>query len=106
MVQRIEPSLAIPGLKKALVKMLHDYNLQVSVQEGCKKILSNDYFNLHERLVKSQQKGIFVDGKFYLVYFTYNKIDNLVCFQTIKCAELVIGKLSSEVGVFPVFTHF
>ncbi|XP_029675831.1 vacuolar protein sorting-associated protein 41 homolog isoform X2 [Formica exsecta] len=61
MVQRIEPTLEIPGLKKALVKMMCDYNLQVSVQEGCKKILSNDYFNLHERLVRCQQKGIFVD---------------------------------------------
>ncbi|CAL7933383.1 unnamed protein product [Xylocopa violacea] len=61
MVQRINPSLEIPGLKKALVKMMCDYNLQVSVQEGCKKILSNDYFNLHERLVKCHQKGIFID---------------------------------------------
>lgn len=65
MVQRIEPTLEIPGLKKALVKMMCDYNLQVSVQEGCKKILSNDYFNLHERLVRCQQKGIFVDGNIY-----------------------------------------
>lgn len=62
MVQRIEPTLEIPGLKKALVKMICDYNLQVSVQEGCKKILSNDYFNLHERLVRCHQKGIFIDG--------------------------------------------
>nr|XP_033335981.1 vacuolar protein sorting-associated protein 41 homolog [Megalopta genalis] len=61
MVQRIDPFLEIPGLKKALVKMMCDYNLQVSVQEGCKKTLSNDYFNLHERLVKCHQKGIFID---------------------------------------------
>ncbi|XP_015111621.1 vacuolar protein sorting-associated protein 41 homolog [Diachasma alloeum] len=61
MVQRIEPSMQIPGLKKALIKMMCDYNLQVSVQEGCKKILSGDYFNLHERLVRSHQRGIFVD---------------------------------------------
>ncbi len=60
-VQRIEPSLEIPGLKQALVKMMCDYNLQVSVQEGCKKIISNDYFHLHEKLVKSHQKGIFID---------------------------------------------
>ncbi|XP_020282011.1 vacuolar protein sorting-associated protein 41 homolog isoform X2 [Pseudomyrmex gracilis] len=61
MVQKIDPTLVIIGLKKALVKMMCDYNLQVSVQEGCKKILSNDYFNLHERLVRCHQKGIFVD---------------------------------------------
>lgn len=61
MVQSIEPSLQIPGLKNALVKMMCDYNLQVSVQEGCKKILSNDYFNLHERLVRCHQKGILIN---------------------------------------------
>ena len=61
MVQRINPTMRIPGLKKALVKMMCDYNLQVSVQEGCKKILASDYFNLHERLVRSHEKGIFVD---------------------------------------------
>lgn len=61
MVQRIEPQLEITGLKKALVKMMCDYNLQVSVQEGCKKILAGDYFNLHEKLVRAHQKGIFVD---------------------------------------------
>lgn len=71
MVQRIEPTLEIPGLKKALVKMMCDYNLQVSVQEGCKKILSNDYFNLHERLVRCQQKGIFIDGN------TISKLKNI-----------------------------
>ncbi|CAK9833550.1 Vacuolar protein sorting-associated protein 41 homolog [Anthophora retusa] len=61
MVQKIKPSLEIPGLKNALVKMLCDYNLQVSVQEGCNKTLSNDYFNLHEKLVKCHQKGILID---------------------------------------------
>ncbi|XP_014208747.1 vacuolar protein sorting-associated protein 41 homolog [Copidosoma floridanum] len=60
-VQRIEPYLKIPGLKKALVKMMCDYNLQVSVQEGCTKILANDYFNLHKKFVKCHQKGIFID---------------------------------------------
>lgn len=63
MVEKIDPKLEIPGLKKALVKMMHDYRLQVSVQEGCKKILSGDYFNLHKKLVECHHKGIFIDGK-------------------------------------------
>lgn len=72
MVERIDPKMNIPGLKKALVKMMHDYNLQVSVQEGCKKILSSDYFNLHERLVRCHQKGIVMDGKcFVQLFFQY-----------------------------------
>ncbi|XP_017798628.1 PREDICTED: vacuolar protein sorting-associated protein 41 homolog [Habropoda laboriosa] len=61
MVEKIQPSLEIPGLKNALVKMLCDYNLQVSVQEGCNKTLSNDYFNLLEKMVKCHQKGILID---------------------------------------------
>lgn len=30
------------------------------MQEGCKKILVSDYFNLFKRLVKTQQKGVSV----------------------------------------------
>jgi hypothetical protein len=33
------------------------------VQEGCKKILVSDYFNLHEKLVSMQQRGISIDGE-------------------------------------------
>ncbi|KAK9887593.1 hypothetical protein WA026_023476 [Henosepilachna vigintioctopunctata] len=60
LIQKIKDDTVIPGLKNALVKMLYQYNLQVSVQEGCKKILMSDYFNLQQRLVKVQQKGISV----------------------------------------------
>lgn len=58
LVNKIKSGEQIPGLKNSLVKMLRDYNLQVSVQEGCKKILVSDYFNLHNKLVRSQQRGI------------------------------------------------
>lgn len=63
LVKRIESGLKIPGLKNSLVKMMQDYNLQVSVQEGCKKILVSDYFNLHEKLVSTQQRGIAIDDE-------------------------------------------
>lgn len=33
---------------------------QVSVQEGCKKILVSDYFNLQKKLVRVHQKGVSV----------------------------------------------
>ncbi|XP_054269430.1 vacuolar protein sorting-associated protein 41 homolog [Macrosteles quadrilineatus] len=65
LVQRIDNSLAIPGLKNSLVKLMQDYNLQVSVQEGCKKILVSDYFNLHERLVSMQQRGVLIDDDYF-----------------------------------------
>ncbi|XP_049953703.1 vacuolar protein sorting-associated protein 41 homolog isoform X1 [Schistocerca serialis cubense] len=63
LVQRIKTGMEIPGLKNSLVKMMKDYNLQVSVQEGCKKIIVSDYFSLHKKLVRSQDKGISVDDE-------------------------------------------
>lgn len=37
-------------------------SLQKSVQEGCKTILVSDYFNLQERLVSLQSRGIAIDS--------------------------------------------
>lgn len=60
LVHKIKKDMKIPGLKNSLVKMLNQYNLQVSVQEGCKKILVSDYFNLQKKLVRVHQKGVSV----------------------------------------------
>lgn len=60
LIERIKEDMKVPDLKKSLVKMLQTYNLQVEVQEGCKKILISDYFNLHKKLVRNQQKGIYI----------------------------------------------
>lgn len=65
LVQRIPSDLQIPGLKNSLVKLMHDYKLQVSVQEGCQKILVSDYFNLHERLVAMQERAVSIDDDLY-----------------------------------------
>ncbi|XP_074029511.1 vacuolar protein sorting-associated protein light [Leptinotarsa decemlineata] len=60
LVLKIKQDMEIPGLKNSLVKMLNQYNLQVSVQEGCKKILVSDYFNLQKKLVNVHQRGLSV----------------------------------------------
>lgn len=65
LILRIKEGFQIPGLKHSLVKIITDYNLQVSVQEGCKKIVVSDYFNLHNRLVSMQQRGTCVDDEKY-----------------------------------------
>lgn len=52
----------IPGLKESLVKMLCDLRLQVSIQDGCNNILVRDYFNLHGKLIRNQQKALFVSN--------------------------------------------
>lgn len=52
----------IPGLKDSLTKMLCDLRLQVSIQDGCNAILVQDYFNLHEKLTRSQQRALFISS--------------------------------------------
>ncbi|CAH1724595.1 vacuolar protein sorting-associated protein 41 homolog [Aphis gossypii] len=61
LIRRIGKRTQIPGLKDALVKMMTDYNLQVSVEEGCTKIVVSDCFDLHERLYNIRRKGCGVD---------------------------------------------
>ena len=60
LIRRIKDGMEIPGLQKSLVKILQDYHLQISLLEGCQKILVNDSFNLFQRHVKTQRKGISV----------------------------------------------
>ncbi|XP_059151993.1 vacuolar protein sorting-associated protein 41 homolog isoform X2 [Physella acuta] len=61
-ISKIRKDMEIPGLRDSLVKILQDYNLQLSLRDGCRKILVADSFNLLERLVKTQRRGVFVDG--------------------------------------------
>jgi len=60
LVERIEPGLEIPGLRKSLIQILRDYNLQVSLQEGCKKILVSDCYSLLVRKVRAATRGVLV----------------------------------------------
>ncbi|KAL0275469.1 UNVERIFIED_CONTAM: hypothetical protein PYX00_003307 [Menopon gallinae] len=63
LVKRIAPGLCIQGLKNSLGKMMKDYRLQVSVQEGYKKILVSDYFNLQSKLINAHKRGIRLDDE-------------------------------------------
>lgn len=63
LIDKIEMGQDIPGLKNSIIKMLSNYSLQVSIQEGCNKILVTDYFNLHEKLVKHQQEALFISDE-------------------------------------------
>ncbi|KAK2146463.1 hypothetical protein LSH36_606g03004 [Paralvinella palmiformis] len=62
LILKIREGMEIKGLRDSLVKILQDYNLQTSLQEGCRKILVNDGFSLMQKLIKMQRKGIRVDG--------------------------------------------
>ncbi|XP_072029867.1 vacuolar protein sorting-associated protein 41 homolog isoform X2 [Amphiura filiformis] len=63
LINRIKERMEIPGLRDSLVKILQDYNLQISLREGCKKILVSDCFSLMERLNRIQKKGIRVEER-------------------------------------------
>ncbi|XP_022905494.1 vacuolar protein sorting-associated protein 41 homolog [Onthophagus taurus] len=76
LINKIEKDAKIPDVKNSLVKMLCDYSLQLAIKEGCKKILSSDYFELHNKLVIRQQKGI-------------NICDEMVCSG---CRKQIISK--------------
>lgn len=62
-IRRIRNGLEIPGLKGALIKILHDFNLQVSFLEGCQDISNGDCADLAQRLHKNQTAGFFLSGK-------------------------------------------
>ncbi|XP_061193823.1 vacuolar protein sorting-associated protein 41 homolog isoform X5 [Saccostrea echinata] len=62
LIPQIQNGMEIPGLRDSLVKILQDYNLQMSLREGCRRILVADSFNLLDRLVKTQRRGVAVDS--------------------------------------------
>ncbi|CAB3979402.1 vacuolar sorting-associated 41 homolog [Paramuricea clavata] len=60
LIKRIPSDMEIPGLRDSLVKILQDYNLQISLREGCKKILVKDSVSLMQRATRTRQKGVAV----------------------------------------------
>ena len=63
LVRKIEDGMEITGLRDSLVKIMQDYSLQVSLQEGCKNILVGDCLVLFEKLIKIQLHGVFIEGE-------------------------------------------
>ncbi|TPX31569.1 hypothetical protein SeMB42_g07741 [Synchytrium endobioticum] len=58
LIRRIPPDLEIPGLRAALIKVLHDYRVQMSLREGCERILLADTVELLLNLQRAQKRGI------------------------------------------------
>ncbi|KAK4056323.1 Vacuolar protein sorting-associated protein 41 [Microbotryomycetes sp. JL221] len=63
LVRRIKNGLEIPGLKASLIKILQDYNLQLSLMEGCKSILYSDCRQLALQLHDGQTNGFLWTGE-------------------------------------------
>uniref|UniRef100_V5ELZ1 Vps41 beta-propeller domain-containing protein n=1 Tax=Kalmanozyma brasiliensis (strain GHG001) TaxID=1365824 RepID=V5ELZ1_KALBG len=63
LIRRIKNGLEIPGLKAALIKILSDFTLQISLLEGCEAILSHDTKVLSDELQRSQSYASYVDDE-------------------------------------------
>ncbi|KAL0950416.1 hypothetical protein HGRIS_010371 [Hohenbuehelia grisea] len=63
LIRRIKNGLEIPGLKEALIKILHDFHLQISLLEGCQTILDGDSAALATKLHRDQASGFFLTAK-------------------------------------------
>ncbi|KAJ3808159.1 hypothetical protein F5876DRAFT_46601 [Lentinula aff. lateritia] len=63
LIRRIRNGLEIPGLKAALIKILQDFHLQISLLEGCQTILNGDSSELSKRVQKDQTSGFFLTAK-------------------------------------------
>lgn len=62
LIRRIRNGLEIPGLKEALIKILQDFHLQISLLEGCQAILGSDIAELSKNLLRNQTSGFFLAG--------------------------------------------
>ncbi|OZJ04120.1 hypothetical protein BZG36_02827 [Bifiguratus adelaidae] len=58
LIKRIPQGLAIPDLKPALMKILYDYRLQLSLRQGTQKILVSDSVELADRMWQTQRHGV------------------------------------------------
>lgn len=65
LIRRIKNGLEIPGLKDALITILQDFNLQISLLEGCQTILLGDGATLQERLHHAQTGGYLGGGRWF-----------------------------------------
>ncbi|XP_064401865.1 vacuolar protein sorting-associated protein 41 homolog [Halichondria panicea] len=62
LIKKIPERTEIPNLGRSLVKLLQDFQVQVNLREGCKKILVKDSHSLMEKLHRLQKRPIHVDN--------------------------------------------
>ncbi|KDN36144.1 vacuolar protein sorting-associated protein 41 [Tilletiaria anomala UBC 951] len=58
LIRRIKDGLEIPGLKPALIKILQEFNLQLSLLDGCAAILYHDGEAFSQELRRAQRHGM------------------------------------------------
>lgn len=60
LIDRIPNGCKIEGLMPALVKILQDYQLQISLEKCCRELMSKDCFSLLDKQIRGQTQGIAV----------------------------------------------
>eukprot|EP01114_Cavostelium_apophysatum_P004970 TRINITY_DN1546_c0_g1_i1.p1 TRINITY_DN1546_c0_g1~~TRINITY_DN1546_c0_g1_i1.p1 ORF type:complete len:976 (-),score=258.51 TRINITY_DN1546_c0_g1_i1:28-2796(-) len=61
LIKRIPSGMEIVGLRDRLVKIISDYNLQMSLREGCMEILKADCVDLAQKLHRGQRRALKVE---------------------------------------------
>ncbi|KAL5971013.1 hypothetical protein TSMEX_001320 [Taenia solium] len=61
LLRKIAPNTEIPHLKESLVNLLHNTQMQIELRRNCENILLKDLHEVSSRLVKIQNRGVFVD---------------------------------------------
>ncbi|KAJ3308452.1 Vacuolar protein sorting-associated protein 41 [Blyttiomyces sp. JEL0837] len=88
LVKRIPNGLQIPGLRTALIKIMTDYGIQMSLREGCEKILVSDTVELMDQLYKTQRKGAeFSEEEDSLVFFFCHHVFHRNCLTSTITAK-------------------
>ena len=68
LIDRIPNGVRIKGLRDALVKILQDYRVQVSLLEGSRDIMAGDCLDLMDKQIRVVRHGVCVDGKTKIAY--------------------------------------
>ena len=69
LIRRIKNGLEIPGLQEALIKILQDFHLQISLLEGCQTVLNGDISGFSQMLQKNQTGGVFLTCERFSPFF-------------------------------------
>ncbi|MGH0169797.1 UNVERIFIED_CONTAM: hypothetical protein FKN15_078471 [Acipenser sinensis] len=104
LIHRIKEDMEIPSLRDSLVKILQDYNLQILLREGCKKILVADSLSLLKKMQRTQMRGVRVDDTakvFNVVVFHCRHMFHKECLPSPSTVStVVLTSLHNNAGVF------
>ena len=88
LIDRIPYGVKIKGLRDALVKILNDYRVQISLLDGSKSIMYGDCINLLEKQIRVVRQGVCVEDmqkcmvcEEALIFSNVNMLKRLKVFQ-------------------------